>query len=118
MDCIYSIRSELKSTTQKMDCIDWLGRNLEFISLKLFDKFVKVCIELKNDVKHSEAKISLYDSPHSSGVLFSLRRLIVQTQDTSVPIAVKKHLPQYLRLLEIALFNKKNAEKGHDMSLD
>jgi hypothetical protein len=90
MDCIYSIKSDLKTTTQKMDCLDWLARNIEFVSLKLFDKLVKVCISLKDDVKNPKAKAIMFNSPHSSTVLVSLRRLVIETQDSLASEGIKK----------------------------
>ena len=79
MNCIYTVKSDSKANTEKMDSVDWFARNIEFVSMKLFDKFLKVCIDLKDDPKNPEAKMILYSSPHSSGVLTSLRRLVIET---------------------------------------
>lgn len=116
-DCIYTIKSEHKSATQKMNCLDWLARNIEFVSMKLFDRCVKLCIQLKDDPNQTARQI-LYQSPHNSTVLISLRRLIIETQDANVSEGIRKQLPQYLRLLEICLFNDTNVKKAFEDSFD
>jgi hypothetical protein len=95
-----------------MDSLDWVSRNLEFISPKLFDSFLNFSHEIYETHKSTFSKNSFFSEDHNSSVMKSLRRLVLETQDKGASDGVKRQLPQYLQLLEVSLMSKFNLKKG------
>lgn len=112
------MKNDKKSTTQKMDAVDWYSRNIEFVDKKILNRFIAVCNELRSDPKNIDMKLKLLKGQHDSLVLKNLRRLIIETQDVNADEATNLQLPFYLRLLDIALFNDTCATQAQELSID
>lgn len=46
VNCISTVRDDIKSVTKKMDAVDWYARNVEFVSSKIFSNFLICCHEI------------------------------------------------------------------------
>ena len=112
---IATVKSAKKGPTDKMDALDWMVRNIEFLSEKLYANFIKVCREIFE--KNSPEKTSMYFSAHGSDVLISLRKVILESIDANVVPGIKKLLPSYLEALEIALLNEYNQERAVEQGI-
>ena len=55
VNCTSVVRDETKSSTKKMDALDWYARNVEFVSSKLLQNFLACCHEI---YKTQESKYS------------------------------------------------------------
>ena len=53
------MKNDKKSTTQKMDAVDWYSRNIEFVDKKILNRFIAVCNELRSDPKNIDMKLKL-----------------------------------------------------------
>ncbi len=115
MNQISIIKSAKKGSTDKMDSLDWMVRNIEFVSPKIFSNYIKICHEIYE--KNNPEKSSLYSMAHSSDVLISLKKLILETIEPNAVAGIKKLLPNYLEALEVALLNEFNQERGVEMNM-
>lgn len=120
MNNIAIIKSAKKGSTDKMDTLDWMVRNIEFVSPKIYANYIKVCHDIYE--KNNPEKTSMYFSAHGSDVLQSLKKLITETIDPNAMSGIKKLLPSYLEAMEIGLLNEYNQEKAvetgiHDMMI-
>ena len=118
MNNISVIKSTKKGSTDKMDTLDWMVRNIEFVSPKIYSNYIKVCHDIYE--KNNPEKTSMYFSAHGSDVLQSMKKLIMETIDPNAMSGIKKLLQSYLEALEIGLLNEYNQEKAvesglHDM---
>ena len=110
MNCIRIIDSKQKTPTQKMDAIDWILRNNEFISPKLYSNFVQRCYELYN--KSSTSQSSFFFIEHTSDILISFKKLIEESTGSYQGQGAKELLNKYLEMLSIALFSQFNVEQA------
>lgn len=115
MNNISTIKSAKKGSTDKMDSLDWMIRNIEFVSPKIYANYIKVCHDIYE--KNNPEKTSMYFSAHGSDVLSSLRKLILETIDPNAVAGIKKLLPSYLEALEIGLLNEYNQEKAVEIGI-
>lgn len=117
MNYIYNIKAHDKSSTEKMESIDWMVRNIEFISENISNSFLKVCHDIRKD-KHSEIKNMLYESPHVSQINYTIKRLISDAiVSTGGSVNLHRQLPKYLDYLEVIQFSDYNNEclQNYDM---
>jgi hypothetical protein len=115
MNQIGIVKSTKRGSTEKMDALDWMVRNIEFISPSIFNSFKKTCHEIYE--KNNPEKTTMYLSAHSSDVLLSLRKLILDAIEPNANEMVKGYLPNYLEALEIALLNEYNQERGVEIGI-
>ena len=59
------MKNDRKSTTQKMDAVDWFARNIEFVDKKIVNRFVTVCTEIRSDPKNIDMKLKLLKGQHA-----------------------------------------------------
>lgn len=112
---ILIMSSTKKDTTDKMESLDWMVRNMEFISPVIYNEFVKTCRDLYN-MDNSE-KITYFFSGHISDVLLNMRRLIIESSNDTAKPALKRLLPSYLEALEIAFLNEFNQERSIEIGI-
>ena len=112
--CITVIKSATKSGTEKMDCVDWILRNIEFASPKLVSLFIKTANTIKDTP--DPAKTTLYFSEHTSEIIVSFSRLLNESIAAHKSDNLREMLPSYLSLLEIVLnsaFNRKLSKENY-----
>ena len=112
---IRSIQSRRKGTTDKMESLDWMTRNNEFVSPKLFARFVRVCHDIYD--KSGQEKTAMYFADHDSDVLLNIRDALLEAIKPNTNEMVKGYLPNYLEALEIALLNEYNQERGVEIGI-
>ena len=112
MNCITVLKSLKRGPTEKMDSVDWVGRNVEFLSPPIFLKFIEQCKESLSKGQEDYNYKCLYVNAHTSEVYFNLRKLIVDALDPRKNAELKRYLTQYLKCLEILLLNPYNLEKA------
>lgn len=115
MNQISTIKSIKKGSTDKMDSLDWMARNIEFVSPKIFNNFIKTCHDIYE--KNNQEKTTMYFTAHGSDVLSSLRKLILETMEPNAVNGIRKLLPNYLEALEVGLLNEYNQERAIELSL-
>lgn len=108
------IKSQIKTCTEKMDCFDWVLRNIEFISPKLVKQFLQTCHEI-HDKTNSE-KTSLFFSTHQSELMKNFKRLVQECIDPNNQGLIEL-LPVYLELLEVALFSDYNRDLSYSQNI-
>jgi hypothetical protein len=79
MNSVNIIRDDDKTSSQKMEALDWTARNLEFISPKLFDSFINFSHEIHEAHQNTFSKNSFFSKDHQSSVMKSMRRLVLET---------------------------------------
>lgn len=114
LHCITVLSDQATFTcTQKMDSIDWMVRNIEFVSPKIFKNMIKVCKDIYTAKNRSTT--SLYYDQHQSIVLTTMKTLILETQVSNNPNGIQSLLPQYLGALEILLMSEFNQEQAMEL---
>ena len=113
-NCIYSIKNPNKLATEKMDCIDFMVRNIEFVSAKLFDLFEETCFDLFK-IKNSPVS-NFYHSVHKSNINDTLVRIFESIGNSNMDGAAKKWMPRYLEVSEIVLLSKFNQNALFEMN--
>lgn len=71
---------------------------------------MKTCFEVYS--KNNPEKTSLFYSSHTSEVILTLRKLVLETQENSASSGVKSLLSKYLEVLEILLRSDFNKDKA------
>jgi hypothetical protein len=115
INSITCVKSTVKDTTAKMDSIDWMVRNIEFVSPKIYNNFIKMCHDIYQ--KNNTEKTSLYHMDHTSDVLFSLKKLILDTIEPNALTGIKKLCPAYLESLEVVCLNEANQAKAIEQQI-
>ena len=85
---------------------------------RIYDKLINVCEDLYKTKGASQATTLLYHSDHSSTVIQTLRKLIIETQGQNTTEGMRRLLPIYLNLLKICLRNVFNTKKALVHSID
>ena len=96
------------SCTKKMSAIDWMIRNIEFVSPKLYKNMISVCKQIY--ISKNNSTTSLFFDQHQSNILETMQRLILETQTSNNAKGIQSLLPQYLSALEILLMSEYNQE--------
>ena len=112
---ISTIKSTKRTCTEKMEALEWVVRNIEFISPKLFKKMIRTCWEIKQ--KGKSAKKTLFYVKHDSDVIQAVNKLLTETQTAESNAqreALSSLLPSYLEALEVILLNEFNQEVSPD----
>jgi hypothetical protein len=114
MNCLYTITSEEKSVTDKMDALDWLVRDMEFISKNINTNVAKKCETLYQSPNNGDSLIN--QGPHASQINNTIKRLISDCSNFQETNLIK-FLPKYLDYLEIILGSQYNQEKIQELGL-
>jgi len=113
------INSINRGPTEKMNAIDWVLRNVEFISEKIYGNFIRRCYEIYN--KSSLERSTFFFDDHRSDLMINLKKHIVNARSGFADSkGAEKVKNKYLEVLEIALLSEFNIKQAvsHSMQDD
>lgn len=77
VNCINTLKIEHKYTgNQKMDAIDWMIRNVEFVSGSIYSKMIDVCRQIYTSKNTSTTDV--FFSQHESKVMNTIQKVILE----------------------------------------
>ena len=117
MQCLTVIKSSKKTTTEKYDVLDWMVRNIEFVSPKIFASLVKACREAYDKGPEDQFYRQFFAQAHGSEIIATLRRLVLESLESSNEDAIRSFLIIYVEGLEVVLFNNYNQEKAIEVNI-
>ena len=107
LEHLTTLKSTMRTATEKMDSVDWFARNVEFVSPKLFGKLLDTCYD---EYKKEKDGKNFFMVEHNSSIMTSLKRLLTQAIKDQNRDAWIKWLPSHLTLTEIALLSEYNRD--------
>jgi hypothetical protein len=117
MQCLTVIKSHKKTTTEKYDALDWMVRNIEFVSPKIYTSLLKACKDAYEKGPEDQFFRTFFAQAHGSEIIATLRRLVLESLEASNEDPIRSFLINYVEGLEVVLFNNYNQEKSIEMSL-
>ena len=111
LECIEKMKDNEISLDDKMDSLEWMVKNIRFISDNLTSTIIKLCQDMHKKGRSSKEYNILFKTKHNSPINSTLKKVLAEAIANREHESYTRCLHNQMDLLEIQLFSEFNLER-------